>query len=327
MVWNKRAEGPLRDALRGTGIAGRLLTPGPPRITLPALDPRAQGAVLALLAYLLLAVQDATVKWLVVTLPVCQVLFIRSAIVVAGCLAGGGRPLVRHAFSTPTMPLMACRGGVTLGAWFCYFTASRGLPLGQLTALYFTAPVVVTLLAAPLLGEQVGRARWLSVGVGFMGALLVASPTAMSLSWPMAWVLIAAVLWGFGVILTRRIARHERSLVQMFFNNCFFLIVTGIACAATWHPPSASEATLLLQVACLGGLGQLSLFEAARRMPASLIAPLEYSALVWAFVLGFLFWGDTPQCEVLLGAGLIVAAGAGLLLAEWRRPRPPASAA
>ena len=289
---------------------------------LSALDQRALGAVLALLAYLLLAAQDATVKWLVVALPVCQVLFIRSGIVVLGCLAGGGRPLVRHALSTPTIPLMACRGVVTLGAWFCYFTASRDLPLGQLTALYFTAPVVVTVLAAPLLGEQVAPARWIAVGVGFMGALLVASPTALSLCWPTAWVLTAAVLWGFGVILTRRIARREQSLVQMFFNNSFFLVVTGIACAATWHSPSVTEAALLLQVAFLGGLGQFSLFEAARRMPASLIAPLEYSALVWAFVLGFLLWGDVPQLEVVLGAGLILAAGAGLLLAERRRQRP-----
>lgn len=286
----------------------------------PALDQKAWGIVLALLAYSLLAVQDATVKWLVVSLTVWQVLFVRSAILVVGCLAVGGRPLIRHAFTTPTIPLLARRGFVTFIAWFCYFTAARDLPLGQLTTLFFTAPVIVTLLAATLLGEKVGRVRWIAVSVGFTGSVLVASPIGLSLSLPTVLALIAAGLWGYGVILTRQIARCERSLVQMFFNNCFFLVMTGIGSCMTWQPPKMVDVLLLLQVAFLGGLGQLCLFESARRAPASLTAPLEYTALIWAFTFGLLFWGDVPQSGVSWGACLILSAGAGLLIAE-RRPK------
>lgn len=283
---------------------------------------------LALIAYSLLAAQDATVKWLVLTVPVWEVLFIRSAILVAGCLVGGGRPLIRRAFITPTMPLLARRGTVTLAAWFCYFTAARDLPLGQLTTLYFTAPVIVTLLAVPLLGEKVTRARWAAVAAGFTGTLLAANPAGLSLSLPTVLVLIAAALWGYGVILTRQIARYESSLVQMFFNNCFFLVVTGIGSAITWHPPTVAEILLLLQVAFLGGLGQFSLFEAARHTPVSLTAPLGYTALVWAFALGFVVWGDVPRPEVFLGASLILGAGVTLLITERQTRRraitPPA---
>lgn len=285
---------------------------------LPALDRQMLGIGLALLAYTLLSWQDATVKWLVATVPVWQVLFVRSAILVAGCAVAGGRKLARHAATTPTRPLLLRRGAVTLAAWFCYFTAARFLPLGQLVTLYFTAPVVVTLLAAPLLGEQVGWMRWLAVGIGFLGTVLAANPAGLSLTPATALVLGAAFLWGYGVILTRRIARREPSLVQMAFNNCFFLVITGIGSALTWHVPDLQETGLLLLVALLGGLGQFSLFESAQHAPASLTAPLEYTALTWAFLLGYLVWGDTPRPNVFAGAALILLAGLLILLTERR---------
>lgn len=284
----------------------------------PALERQALGMVLALLAYSLLSWQDATVKWLVATVPVWQVLFVRSAILVLGCLGAGGRPLLRHAVATPTRGLLIRRSAVTLAAWVCYFTAARFLPLGQLVTLYFTAPVIVTILAAPLLGEQVGWVRWLAVGIGFLGTVLAANPAGLTLSPASILVLIAACLWGYGVILTRKIARLEPSLVQMFFSNSFFLGLTGIACLLTWHTPSGNEVWLLLLVGLLGGLGQFSLFESAQHAPASLTAPLEYTALVWAFLLGFLVWGNIPGPGVFAGALLILSAGLLLLLKEQR---------
>jgi drug/metabolite transporter (DMT)-like permease len=291
------------------------------RTTLAGIDAQSLGTGLALAAYSLLALQDATVKWLVATVPVWQVLFARSSIVAAGCLTAGGRPLVRRVITSPVLPLLLRRGVVTLAAWFCYFSAARFLPLGQLTTLYFTAPVVVALLASPLLGEKVGWARWAAIGMGFVGAGLAANPAAISFSYASILVLLAAALWGYGVILTRQIARQEPSLVQMLCNNCFFMIVTGAGCALTWHTPTTSELLLIVQVAILGGAGQFALFESARHVPASLTAPLEYTALIWAFLLGFLVWGDVPKLNVFLGAALIFSAGFGLLVIEGRQRR------
>ncbi|HEX5325163.1 MAG TPA: DMT family transporter [Acetobacteraceae bacterium] len=274
------------------------------------------GIGLALLAYSLLAIQDATVKWLVVTVPVCQVLFVRSAMVLAGCVAVGGAPLLTRARQTPIMGLLIWRGAVTLAAWFCYFTAARSMPLAQLTTLWFTAPVIVTLLAAPLLHERVGPARWIAVGIGFAGTVAAANPAGLTLSPAAGLVLLAAGLWAIGVLLTRVIARHEPSLVQMLYNNAFFFIATGIASALAWHRPVGAELWLLGQVALLGGFGQFCLFEAARRAPASLTAPLEYTTLLWAFLLGFAVWGDVPGRWVLLGAAMILSAGLLLIVAE-----------
>jgi drug/metabolite transporter (DMT)-like permease len=299
--------------------AGRLIrVPAAAQPTAVALERLTLGMMLALLAYALLAMQDATVKWLVATVPVWQVLFIRSGIVMGGCLAVGGRGLVRQAAQSPIIGLLVCRGVITLAAWFCYFSAARFLPLAQLITLYFTAPVIVALLAAPLLKETVGRACWAAVGVGFAGTIAAADPAGLALSPAAMLVLLAAVLWAVGVILTRLIARHEPSLVQMLYNNGFFLIATGLASALAWHRPSEAELWLLVQVGILGGLGQFCLFEAARRAPASVTAPLEYTALVWAFVLGFAVWGDIPRPSLFIGAVLILGAGLMLIVAERR---------
>lgn len=277
------------------------------------------GQGVAVLAYLLFAMQDATIKWLVAALPVWQILFCRSAVLVFGCLATGGRPLVRRVAQTRIGHLIVLRGAVTLAAWVCYFTAARDLPLGELTTLWFTAPVVVALLAAPLLGERVGPGRWVAIAAGFAGAVVIAAPADMALSAPAALVLAGAALWGLGVVLTRRIARQEPSLVQMLANNVFFLFATGIGSALTWHDISANQAALLALVSLFGGLGQYCMFESARLAPASLVAPMEYTALVWAFALGFIVWGDQPPPHVYSGAALIMLAGIVLMATEWTR--------
>jgi len=278
------------------------------------------GQGVAVLAYMLFSMQDATIKWLVASLPVWQILFCRSAVLVAGCLATGGRPLARRVRQTRVGRLILLRGMVTLAAWFCYFTAARALPLGELTTLWFTAPIVVALLAAPLLGERVGPGRWTAIAAGFAGAVVIAAPVdrpmTMEVSTPALLVLAGAVLWGLGVILTRRIAQHEPSLVQMLANNMFFMVMTGIGSVLTWQDMTFTQAGLLLVVAMFGGLGQYCMFESARLAPASLIAPMEYTALVWAFALGFLVWGDVPAPHVYVGAGMILLSGIVLMATE-----------
>jgi drug/metabolite transporter (DMT)-like permease len=288
----------------------------------PTLGQQAFGVMLALLAYSTLAMQDAAVKWLVGTVPICQVLFIRSAILVLGCLGIGRRQLLRHAATTPTRTLLLRRGFVTLVAWLCYFNAAPLLPLGQLVTLYFTAPVIVMLLAAWLLREQFGWIRWVVVGLAFFGTVLAANPVGFSLSPATLLVLSGASFWAYGVILTRRIAQQETSLLQMFFNNSFFLVATAVGCAFKWHQFSSGEMWLLGLVGLLGGVGQFSLFESAQHAPVSLTAPLEYTALVWAFLLGFLVWGDVPRPSVFGGAALILVAGLLLITHRSAHRRP-----
>jgi drug/metabolite transporter (DMT)-like permease len=286
-----------------------------------SIDTPTIGIGLGVLAYAMFSMHDATIKWLVAELPIWQVLFCRSLTIVIGCVIIGRTKLLARAVATPLKASLALRGAVTLVAWLCYYTASRSLPLAQLLSLYFASPLAVTLLAGPLLGERVTRARWGAVLVGFGGVIMATDPVDLHLSLATVLVLIAAALWGYGVILMRRIARRESSMLQILYTNGSFLIGTGVACAFTWQMPSWSEAGLLLLIGVIGGVAQFALFEGCRHAPASVMATVEYTALIWAFILGYVIWGDIPVPAVFIGAGLIVLAGLLLVLAERRASR------
>jgi drug/metabolite transporter (DMT)-like permease len=279
------------------------------------------GIGLGVLAYAMFSMHDATIKWLVAELPIWQVLFCRSLTIVIASLAIGREALLARAVATPLKLSLVLRGAITLVAWLCYYSASRSMPLAQLLSLYFASPLAVTVLAGPLLGERVTRARWGAVLVGFAGIVMATDPLDVRLSMPSVLVLIAAALWGYGVILMRRIARRESSMLQILYTNGSFLLGTGVACAFVWQTPSWSQAALLLLIGVIGGLAQFALFEGCRHAPASVMATVEYSALIWAFILGYLIWGDIPVPAVFIGAGLIALAGMLLVLAERRAAR------
>jgi len=276
------------------------------------------GIGLGVLAYSLFAVHDATNKYLVAFLPVWQVLFFRSATIALACLAIGRGALLARAVATPLKGPLALRAAITLAAWLCYYTAARSLPLAQLLTLYFSSPIMTTLLAIPLLGERISRSRWVSLGLGFAGVLLASDPFGVRFSLPTGLVLIAAGLWGYAIILMRQIARREASLLQMFYQNMCFLVVTGALTLFTWQVPTVFQLLLLLAVGVLGGLGQFALFESARLAPASVMGTVEYIALPWAFVLGWLVFGDALSVPVAAGAGLIFLAGLLLVTMERR---------
>ncbi|MCW3473460.1 DMT family transporter [Limobrevibacterium gyesilva] len=279
------------------------------------------GIGLGVFAYSLFALHDASNKWLVATLPVWQVLFFRSVTIVIGAVAVGRTALLSRALETQLKGPLLFRGVITLAAWLCYYTAARSMPLAQLLTLYFSAPIMTTLLAIPLLGERVTAARWISVILGFLGVLIASDPFGVRASLATALVLIAAAFWGYAIILMRQIARRESSLLQMFYQNLCFLVVTGTLTAFSWVPPTTGELVLLLAVGVLGGLGQFSLFEGARFAPASVMGTVEYSSLLWAFVLGYVIWGDIPSLPVFAGAATILAAGIFLVVMERRAVR------
>lgn len=276
------------------------------------------GIALGVLAYSFFSIHDAGNKWLVATLPVWQVLFFRSSTIVLGCLVAGRGRLLSRMVQTPLKRELALRGVINLLAWLSYYTAARNMQLAQLMTLYFSAPLIITLLARPLLGERVTAVRWISVLIGFTGVLVASDPFGVRVSGATFLVLAAATLWAIGIVLMRRIARLESSMVQMFSQNLCFLIATGVLTAFTWKTPTPLEFVLLLSVGVLGGAGQFTMFEAIRFAPASVMATVEYSALVWGFVLGYLVWGDIPPAAVFAGAALILAAGLFLVFMERR---------
>ena len=162
-------------------------------------------------------------------------------------------------------------------------------------------------------------ARWVALGVGFSGVLLASDPLGVQASVETAMVLGAALLWAVAILLMRVIARRESSLVQMFYQNIFFRVVTGSVSCILWTPPTPFEFGLLLLIGVFGGAGQFILFEGIRLAPASVMSTVEYTGLLWAFLLGYLVWGDVPSVATGAGAGLIFGSGVFLLAMERRR--------
>ena len=292
-------------------------------MTTPSPDRVLFGLGLGVIAYALFSMHDATNKYLVGFLPVWQVLFFRSVTIVVVTLAIGRRALVERLIASPLKLPLAMRAALTLVAWLCYYTAARDMPLAQLMTIYFSAPIITTLLARPLLGEYVSPARWASVLIGFVGVVIAVDPGGLQVGWPIFLVLAAAAMWGYAIILMRQIARLEPSGVQVLMQNLCFLLVTGVLSAFTWTAPSGFQLLLLASIGVMGGIGQYVLLEASRITPASAMSTMEYTGLLWAFALGYLVFGDIPTLPVWIGAATITASGVLLVVMEHRRNRRP----
>jgi drug/metabolite transporter (DMT)-like permease len=289
-------------------------------------DPSRQvfiGILLTSIAYALFSGQDAAIKLLVATLSVWQVLFFRSVVILAGCLAIGGPRLFADTARSPAVVPMLLRSFVILAAWLCYYSAARHLQLAELTTIYFAAPVIVTILSIFVLGEIVPWHRWAAVLLGFAGVFVACDPARLGLSFPVVLVLMAAAFWAVSIILIRKVALSERTLVQLVLNNAFFLVIAGVPMLGLWQTPSGGQLALLVGVGAIGGLAQFALFDGMKRAQASVVAAFEYTSLVWSFLLGYLIWADVPRREVFLGALLIVGAGLVIIVGErMRRVRP-----
>jgi drug/metabolite transporter (DMT)-like permease len=287
-------------------------------------DPRARilgGIALTSLAYLLFTFHDAVIKLMVTSFSVWQILFFRSATILVGCVIVRGPRLIRETRQSPVIRPMFLRSFLIMSAWLSYYTAAKDLQLAELTTIYFAAPVIVTVLAILLLGEQVSAIRWIAVLTGFVGVFIACDPANLGISVPVILVLLAAFGWGLSIVLLRKIALKERTTVQMALNNGFFLFTAGVPMLFVWQAPDLTGFLMLGGAGIIGGFAQFTLFEGMKRAPASVIAPFEYTSLVWAFLLGYLIWGDVPRDEVFVGAALIVAAGVAIILTEhFRKP-------
>ena len=195
----------------------------------------------------------------------------------------------------------------------------RSTPLATATTIMFLTPILVTVMAIPLLGEKVGLRRWMGVACGFIGALIVVRPWQEGLGGIGAGVLfllVAAVLNANYQILTRRV-RGDDPLTSLLYTAVAGAVVTSLIVPWFWSWSTATDWLLLMGTGVAGGLGHLFLIRAFRAAPASVVAPFSYSSLVWAALFGFIIWGDWPDLWTWAGAALII--GSGLYIFQRER--------
>ena len=288
--------------------------PVPPR---PIGQQPLRGAMFMLAAVLLFCLMDAGLKLLSAHYPPFQVATLRGAsslpLVLAWALwTGGLRPLLRVRWSLHIM-----RGvlGIAMMAGFVY--ALRTLPLSTAYAIFFVAPLMITALSVPFLGEHVGPRRWTAIAIGLVGVIVVLRPTGEGMM-SLAGLAVVVAAFGYSVsaITVRIILRTDSTQALMVWLLVFMAAGAGALAAPDWVALRAQDAWLIAGIGVAGALGQYTITEAFRLGEASLIAPLEYTALVWGVMLDATLWGVLPDSVTWLGAAIIVASGLYLLRRE-----------
>ncbi len=283
--------------------------------TRPASD--VPAALLMLAAVALFGVMDAGLKLLAPHYAPMQVATLRGAsalpLVLVWALATVGVRglLVVH------WQLHLLRGllGVAMMAGFVY--GLRTLPLTTAYAITFVAPLLVTAMAVPILGERVGPRRWTAIAIGMVGVLVVLRPTGEGmLTLAGLAVLLAAVCYAAGVITVRVLARRDSTQAMVFWFLAILAIVAGALAWRGWVPVRAEHLWVIAAIGASGTLAQVALTEAFRRGEASRIAPLDYTALVWGVLADLVFWQVLPDGGTWIGAGIIVASGLYLIRRE-----------
>lgn len=213
--------------------------------------------------------------------------------------------------------LQILRSGFLFSATCMFFTGLSFLPLAESAATMQTAPLIITLLAALVLREQVGPRRWLGVAAGLLGALIIIRPGAEVFSLASLLPLGAAFCYAAYSVSTRLLNADESTYTTFIYTAAIGAIVASLIVPFYWTTPTLEDALIMLFFGIFGGLGHLALITGLQYASASALAPFNYSSLIWATALGFLAFGELPDQWTIIGALVIVSAG----LYVWRRER------
>jgi drug/metabolite transporter (DMT)-like permease len=280
-----------------------------------------QGILLQLSALLLFVAMDTVFKLLTTDFPVAQLawarfLFSFLCVAVFMRLAFGRIP-----WRSRAPGLQALRSLLLCGCTLFFSAALARIPLADATAVGFASPVITVALAALLLKEEVGWRRWAGVIIGFLGVMIAVRPpflTGEPLHWAYLLPLGTATMFAFYQILTRRLARLDDSRVTIFHTGLAAAAATTLLQPLVFVPPSLPQWGALFVLGALGAVSHGLLVLAYARAPASLLAPLSYTQLIWASLAGILVFADWPDAITLMGAAIIAAGG--VLIALPQRP-------
>ena len=266
------------------------------------------GISITVFGGLCFAIQDSGIKWLSAEIAVLQILFIRSLFGIvflsSSTLISGER--INTRIKRPWLLLL--RTAINLLSWVLFFYGLKYLPLATAIALFFSFPIFLAILSVPILGEKVGVRRSTAILVGFVGVLFITNPAA-GIEWPMLLMLGAAIGWAIVASMTRVLGETENTSTVLFYTLLGFAVTMLLPQFWIWQSIDWDTLVLIAVVAFFGVIAQFCLTKAYAIASPSLIAPFEYTALIWAATLGYIIWGDIPEVNAMIGTGLIVASG------------------
>jgi drug/metabolite transporter (DMT)-like permease len=282
-----------------------------------------RGIALMLLSMVAFTAMDTVSKYLDIDHDGVQVAWARYFFhfwpMMIGLGLFGGRPALARAMRSRHPGIQLLRG-VIFTASAALFTVALGmLPIAEATSIAFVSPLIVSVLAGPVLGERVGLSRWLAVVAGFSGVLVIAWPSGGGFAVGGALlILLSATLWAAGQVLNRRV-RADDSMTTLFYTGVVGTVLLSLVAPLVWTPPDAAGWALMLVAGLLGGVAHFLFAAAFRVATAATLAPFNYTQMLWAGAGGWLVFGELPTARLLCGAAIIVAAGLCMLWHENRR--------
>ena len=294
------------------------------------------GIAIIVFALFLFSLQDVVIKSFSDRYSVLQIVFVRAIVAlvflfIAVIVTSGLRGLVAH---NPRLLLL--RGLVGFLSYLGFYLAIAALPLAEVVTIAFSAPIFMTVLSVLLLKEKVGPRRWLAVFVGFVGVLIVVGPTGDIGNLAAMLALLAALTYASQTIITRYAGSYDRPWTMSLYSMIVFLLGSGLASlmVATFgslietdHPSlqfllrpwvvlATSDLLLMILLGLNATVGFYCLTKAYWIAPVSVIAPFEYTYVIWAVLFGFLLWSEVPAVTTFIGLGLLISSSLYILRRE-----------
>lgn len=274
------------------------------------------------LAVIWFVVLDTFAKYLIQFYPVVQVVWARfffhtllvlSLILMKTRMQGG---IVSKKWNLQGIRSLSMLITTTL-----FFIGLSRVQLATASTIMFLSPILVTILAIPMLGEIVGLRRWVGVAIGFLGALIIVRPSSISFDIGLLYLLAAALSHAFYQIATRRVRMYDHALTSLLYTGLVGALVTSCIVPFYWESVEPLHWLMFVSLGIAGSVGHLFFIRAFGLAPASIVAPLSYTSLIWATGSGYFIFGDFPDRWVILGGLLIIGSGLYIVYREKKKVR------
>lgn len=262
----------------------------------------------------------ATGKFLLTRYPVVQVVWGRYVfhLLLALLILA---PHLKRVLRTSSLKLQLLRSTFMLGSTTFYFAGVQFLPLTEANAINFLTPVLVVILAQPVLGEEVGLRRWVGVGIGFIGAMIIIRPGSGLMDFAAGILIMSALCNACYQLSTRKLGGVDDPLTTLLFTAIVGSIGASLVVPFYWEPMDLDGWFLMVAIGAFAVVGHFALINAFRLAPASSVAPFSYSMLIWSVLFGFLIFDQLPDYWAILGALIIVIGGITILRADRAKRR------
>lgn len=298
-------------------------------------DNRLKGIFCLIAGIAVFSIQDLIIKLLSGDYPVHQMLTIRGLVALPVLFALVLYEAGPHGLRSRHPGALVVRGVIMFFAYLCYYLGLAELPISTVVAIFFTAPLFITLLSVVFLGETVGRRGWMAVTAGFIGVVVMLRPGSDIFQWAALLPVFAALCYGLSQIIARRLGGTERASTLAFYGNCVFLI-GGLMLASVfgsgefadethksmafllrgWTTPTLSDLLLLMSCGVIAAVALFLMTRAYILAEANTVAPFEYSSMIWGVLYGWLFWRELPDAAGWAGILIIMTAGLYVLMRD-----------